>query len=280
MAKDNQRITRKFCVTVGDRSTVVRAETEKAAIEVAIPKLYGKYCFWNEDQGLPGYGQVFRPIPNETFSTSVTCRVRLVVTALAPKSAAFLAQEASDRAEAEHSAAVDDKAQKAYNEAWSAGVEGLPPPADKTLAKAYAEGAAVRQRELDHVAERKAKAEADESRRNQQAMQELLDAQNREAAYNAARAKIIAEAVAVELARLQTIDTSKPIEDPMLTALVRNVIACESFQNGISFGDWKKQLLAGLHPEIVSAYLTSPQILQKIANKLVNTGILDHLQRP
>lgn len=56
MAKDIKRTTRKFCVTIGYRSIVVRAESEEAAIEAAIPLLYDK----DSDSELPSFAHVSR----------------------------------------------------------------------------------------------------------------------------------------------------------------------------------------------------------------------------
>ena len=68
-----------------DRKTAVIArpdETDESRIDRAIEKMYGKNCFWWADNGLPGYGQVCRPIGNNT-NDCLTKRVRLDVTAIA-----------------------------------------------------------------------------------------------------------------------------------------------------------------------------------------------------
>ena len=98
------RIKRKFKIEIDGHQATVLAETKTEAIERGIHKIYGTDCFWHEDSGLPGYGQVFRalrPTKNNSNpgSSSVTYQRGITVTPLAPKSTKFIAQEAADRAE-------------------------------------------------------------------------------------------------------------------------------------------------------------------------------------
>lgn len=67
------------------RSTNIRkiiGETKDEMIDRAVKKLYGKRCFFFEDSGLPGYGQIFeaiRPTKNNSQpgNSSKTGRVRI-----------------------------------------------------------------------------------------------------------------------------------------------------------------------------------------------------------
>lgn len=125
-----KRIKRKFSVLVGNHSTTVLAETKSRAIDRAVLKMFGSRCFWFPNSGIPGYGQVFMALqPTEHNSnpgnSSQTNMVSVTVEPLAPKSVAFLKQEAGDREENDRVMAAIHKQQEVEAEGFDDAVNGI-----------------------------------------------------------------------------------------------------------------------------------------------------------
>ena len=277
----NLRIRRKFYVSISKpfTSIVVLAENSDEARTIGIQKMFGRQCFWFANYSLPGYGQVFQKLRStkrnsNPGNSAVTYQTYLEIYPLAKKSRAFLKQEKLDQIEADE---IQKHIESEYC-GWDAGFRGLPIPTDVPKYKfdyddGYERGKHDRlEHEIKWAEEEKyqhellQKREQAEKLEQEKIFQEKLDI---DLAETTQRRKQIQEIVIAEIDRLKKIDLSQPIEDITLLQLIRNTIAIDTFVPGsMPLGKWKKILTNGQYPDLISNYLNSIEILQKMENKI------------
>lgn len=280
----NNRITRKFAVTIGDESCVVCVENKSAAVQPAVTKMYGADCFWFANHGVPGFGQVFRALratknDSQPGNSSVTYQVGIDIEPLAIKSAAFRAQEKQDKIREQAANCLSERLQEHYYLGKFAGKNGDPlPQIERT--QPMPENHMMLELEIDRgyeigrenrveAIEREQQEREQQERREEQQRQKYMDQQLLEARVEMEttmqdRVKHELKIVA-EVERLRKFDLSQSHDDKILTAVL-NDIAFKTWKHGISLGNWKQKIRAGKHPEIATEYIDSDWLFTRLQN--------------
>ncbi|MCK9570080.1 hypothetical protein M0R72_14145 [Candidatus Pacearchaeota archaeon] len=268
-----KRYTRAYQVTVGTKSTVVHTENKSEAIERAITKLFGSRCFWFADSGLSGYGQVFealQPTKNNSNpgNTSVTYRVGLDVEPIGKPSRNFLNQLKQDKIEYDQAMAEADAEQKLEWSAYCAGRSGQPFPLSDDLKKYYwqhyCEGQSDQEREERDEQERREQYDRECRERDERYQRDEYNQAYDEALLENAEYDAIAARRRAEVERLQSLPIETRCADERLQRIIRNTIAPSSFPTGLPLGEYKRRMLNGEYPEIVTEYLQSEKLFYRV----------------
>ena len=276
------RYTRKYRVTIGDKSTTVHVENEEQAIERAVEKLYGSRCFWFPDSGLRGYGQVFeslRPTKNNSQpgNTSRTYKVALEVEALGKPSKNFLKQQADDAAEDKRVSELIRIEDSRRSAAYNAGFFGEQFPqelrggADESLlmreyhngSLSQSEAAAQQEYEQGLVDREEAAAEQREHDEYMAEQQAIAAAENDERISRAKR-------VSGQVRYYRSLPFEELLRESTIISIIKNTIApaewTRQWKGKISLGDFKKEMINGLHREAVMEFIQSEKLYKKIEN--------------
>lgn len=276
-----RRYTRAYEVTIGTKSTTVHVESRDEAIDRAVTKLYGSRCFWFADSGLPGYGQVFESLRATKYNSnpgnsSRTRRVGIDVDPIGKPSRNFLKQQRADRTENARISEIMRVEDERKRRAHDAGLCGDPFPDFPGegnidlhwLRVEYQDG--IRHREDWETQQRAEQQVAENREREEEQRQEheylaSVEAEawddNRE--YNEHKQRVNAE-----VERLRFLPPDRPIDDPVLSAIARDVAVHNWIKNGRigTMGDFKRSVVNGEHPELVREFLNSSQIFGRVDN--------------